>query len=137
MTNLEKGKKLIGESEELLKESKRAYQSSLYNITVRRSQETVELALKGLLVILGIEYPKIHDVGMVFYEQVIIKGVKIEEKDLEKIKFISSRLVKEREASFYMERDYDKEETEEALEDAEFVFSKINQLVKSVNFREF
>lgn len=100
MTNLERGKKLIQESGELLKEAKRAYQSSQYNIVVRRSQETVELALKGLLIILGIEYPKIHDVGTVFYEQVKAKGVKIEEKDLEKIKFISSQLTKEREASF-------------------------------------
>jgi HEPN domain-containing protein len=132
MTNLERGKKLIGESEELLKEAKRAYQSSLYNIAVRRSQETVELTLKGLLIILGIEYPKIHDVGTVFYEQVKAKGVKIEEKDLEKIKFISSQLTKEREASFYMEKDYIKEEAEEAKEDAEFVFSQINKVVKFI-----
>jgi len=136
MTNLERGKKLINESEELLKEAKRAYQSSQYNIAVRRAQETVELALKGLLIILGIEYPKIHDVGTVFYEQVKAKGVKIEEKDLEKIKFISSQLTKEREASFYMEKDYIKEEAEEASEGAEFVFSQIKKLVKSVNFRK-
>jgi len=129
MTNLERGKKLISEAEELLEEAKRAYQSSLYNIAVRRSQETVELALKGLLIILGIEYPKIHDVGTVFYEQVKAKGVKIEEKDLEKIKFISSQLTKEREASFYMEKDYIKEE---AKEDAEFVFSQINKVVKFI-----
>lgn len=136
MTNLERGKKLIQESGELLKEAKRAYQSSQYNIVVRRSQETVELALKGLLIILGIEYPKIHDVGTVFYEQVKAKGVKIEEKDLEKIKFISSQLTKEREASFYMEKDYIQEEAEEALEGAEFVFSLVNKLVESMHFRK-
>lgn len=102
---------------------------------VRRSQETVELALKGLLMILGIDYPKIHDVGMVFYEQAKPKGVKIEEKDLERIKFISSQLVKEREASFYLEKDYAKEEAEEASESAEFVFSQINKLVKSAKFK--
>ena len=132
MTNVEKGKKLISESGELLKEAKRAYQSSLYNIAVRRSQETVELALKGLLIILGIEYPKIHDVGTVFYEQAKAKGIKIEEKDLEKIKFVSSQLAKEREASFYMEKDYIKEEAKEASEGAQFVFSKINKAVKFV-----
>lgn len=136
MTNLERGKKLIQESGELLKEAKRAYQSSQYNIVVRRSQETVELALKGLLIILGIEYPKIHNVGTVFYEQVKAKGVKIEEKDLEKIKFISSQLTKEREASFYMEKDYIQEEAEEALEGAEFVFSLVNKLVESMHFRK-
>jgi len=132
MTNVEKGKKLISESGELLKEAKRAYQSSLYNIAVRRSQETVELALKGLLIILGIEYPKIHDVGTIFYEQAKAKGIKIEEKDLEKIKFVSSQLAKEREASFYMEKDYIKEEAKEASEGAQFVFSKINKAVKFV-----
>ncbi len=134
MTNVERGKKLISESGELLKEAKRTFQNSLYNLTVRRSQETVELALKGLLIILGVEYPKIHDVGTVFYEQTKAKGIRIEEKDLEKIKLISSQLAKEREASFYMEKDYIKEEAEEAKEGAEFVFSQINNLVKSVNF---
>lgn len=134
MTNLERGKKLFRESEELLKEAKRAYQSSRYNIAVRRSQETVELALKGLLIILGIEYPKMHDVGTVFYEQTKAKGIRIEQKDLEKIKLISSQLAKEREASFYMEKDYIKEEAEETLEGAEFVFSQINDLLKSVSF---
>ena len=136
MTNLERGKKLIAESGELLKEAKRACQSSLYNIAVRRSQETVELGLKGLLMIMGIEYPKIHDVGMVFYEQAKKKAVKIEEKDLERIKSVSSQLAKEREASFYMEKDYIREEAEEASEAAEFVFSKITEIMKSADFRE-
>lgn len=132
MTNLERGNKLISQAEELLKEAKRAYQNSQYNIAVRRSQETVELALKGLLIILGIEYPKKHDVGAVFYEQAQAKGVKIKEKNLEKIKFISSQLAKEREASFYMEKDYMKEEAEEASEGAEFVLSQVNKLAKFV-----
>jgi HEPN domain-containing protein len=72
--------------------------------------------------------------GWFFYEQVKAKGVKIEEKDLEKIKLISSQLTKEREASFYMEKDYMQEETEEALEGAEFVFSLVNKLVESMHF---
>jgi len=132
MTNLERGNKLIIQAGELLKEAKRAYQNSRYNIAVRRSQETVELALKGLLIILGIEYPKIHDVGTVFYEQTQAKGVEIKEKNLEKIRFISSQLAKEREASFYMEKDYMKEEAEEALEGANFVLSQVNKLAKFV-----
>lgn len=132
MTNLERGNKLIIQAGGLLKEAKRAYQNSQYNIAVRRSQETVELALKGLLIILGIEYPKKHDVGAVFYEQTQAKGVEIKEKNLEKIKFISSQLAKEREASFYMEKDYMKEEAEEASEGAEFVLSQVNKLAKFV-----
>lgn len=136
MTNWERGKKLISESEELLEEAKRAYQSSLYNIGVRRSQEVVELALKGLLIMLGIEYPKIHDVGTVFHEQIKAKVIKMDEEDLEKIRVISSQLTKEREASFYMEKDYIQEEAEEALEGAEFVFSQVDKLVKSVGSKE-
>ena len=136
MTNLERGKKLIAESGELLKEAKRACQGLLYNIAVRRSQETVELALKGVLIILGVEYPKIHDVGTVFCEQAKTKGIEIEKKDLDRIEFISSHLAKEREASFYMEKDYIKEEAEEASQGAEFVFSKITEIMKSADFRE-
>ena len=34
-----------------------------YPESVRYSQEAVELSLKAVLRILGIEYPKVHDVG--------------------------------------------------------------------------
>ena len=34
-----------------------------YSDVVREAQEVVELALKGVLRVLGVEPPKIHDVG--------------------------------------------------------------------------
>lgn len=38
-----------------------------YPETVRYSQEAVEISLKSVLRIIGIEYPKVHDVGDILY----------------------------------------------------------------------
>ena len=47
------------------------FKKNAYSDVIRESQETVELALKGMLRFVGVEPPKIHDVG----------GLLIEHKD--------------------------------------------------------
>ena len=44
-----------------------AFKRGDYPETVRYSQEAVELSLKSVLRIIGIEYPKVHDVGDIIY----------------------------------------------------------------------
>ncbi|MFQ5763061.1 MAG: HEPN domain-containing protein, partial [Candidatus Bathyarchaeia archaeon] len=46
-----------------LKEAEAAFTDGDYATCVRRSQETVEMSLKGVLRMLGLEYPTRHDVG--------------------------------------------------------------------------
>ncbi len=41
-----------------LKETKEALNEGIYHRAIRRAQEGVELALKAILRLLGIEYPK-------------------------------------------------------------------------------
>ncbi len=44
-----------------------AFKRGDYPETVRYSQEAVELSLKSVLRIIGVEYPKVHDVGDIIY----------------------------------------------------------------------
>ena len=71
MNNFESGKDLILTAKRIMeRDLQEAWQDNDANIVVRRAQEVVELVLKGALKILGIEYPKIHDVGKIFEQMV-------------------------------------------------------------------
>jgi HEPN domain-containing protein len=50
-------------AERYLKEARNAYVEEDFPTTIRRSQETVELSVKAALRLLGIEYPRKHDVS--------------------------------------------------------------------------
>jgi len=66
-TNWEQGEKLLKEAQWIFeRDLKMAADEENYNLAVRRAQEVVELALKGCLRIVGIDFPKVHDAGYVF-----------------------------------------------------------------------
>ena len=130
-TNKEVGMKLIEEAGGIRnRDLNSAWVARDYNMTVRRAQEVVELVLKGVLEILGVDYPKIHDVGHIFAEQVIKKSFPVEEDALEKIEEISFWLAEARAPSFYFERDYTEEDARKAFEDASFVYEAIKSALK-------
>lgn len=108
-------KSLSGELKRIIKRDiESALQEDDFNMVVRRAQESVELILKGALKILGIEYPKIHDVGMLFSEVVQRKIGDVNISKLGKIVHISTLLCEDRAPAFYGERSYGKEEAEES-----------------------
>jgi len=135
MTNMENGEKLIKEGQRILRRDvAEAYIDGSYNICVRRAQESVELMLKGFLQVLGIEYPKVHDVGAIFAERVMITFPETESAFLEQIREISQRLANDREPSFYFERLYSEADARKAQQDAqqvsefvEVLFTKFKQ----------
>jgi len=53
----------LKDAEHSLVEARRAARSKMYHRAVRRAQESTELALKAVLRLIGVEYPKEHDVG--------------------------------------------------------------------------
>jgi len=75
-----------------------------YSDVVRESQEVVELALKGMLRLLGIEPPKWHDVGGFLLEYSDRFPVELRD-GLPALAADSAWLRKEREFSFYGEID--------------------------------
>ncbi len=131
MNNREKGKVLILRAERVIKRDlEGAVKDKDFDMVVRRAQEAVELVLKGALTILGIEYPKIHDVGKVFADVVQRKVGTMESEILEKIIHISTRLSENRAPAFYGERSYGEGEAKEAHCDALFVLDRVKELLK-------
>lgn len=58
----EEGLRLVREAESIFKrDALGALNEKDFNMVVRRAQEAVELALKGGLKIMGVDYPKVHD----------------------------------------------------------------------------
>lgn len=101
-----------------------------YSDVVREAQELVELLLKAVLRAVGVEVPKVHDVGRTLEKYRHLLPPVLSEK-LNEIKRISKRLRKERELSFYGAEDfipteeYDLEDAQEAIKDAEFIFNTV------------
>ena len=60
MSNDERGRKLLAAAQESLAEMSAALARDSWNITVRHAQEVVELAVKGVLSYLCIDYPKVR-----------------------------------------------------------------------------
>lgn len=106
-----------------------------YSDVVREAQELVELALKGMLRSVGIEPPKLHDVGglLVEHSERFSEEIQGHIRDLARI---SKRLRKERELAFYGDLDfiptneYSEEDAQRARSDAELVLGAARRVIK-------
>jgi len=136
MNNFGRGKKLIDEAKDCYLDLSEAYKRKSWNLVIRRAQEVVELCLKGILKMMGIEYPKIHDVGELFARVVRGKIIDIEEEKIKKIKETSANLSRERSRAFYMERDFNKSEAEKAKEDAEKILNWTKRLAIKISNKD-
>ena len=131
MNNFESGKDLILTAKRIMeRDLQKALEDKDDNMVVRRAQEVVELTLKGTLKILGIEYPKIHDVGKIFEQTVKRKIGGLDEAVMKRIVRISARLAEDRGPSFYGEKIFKREEAEEAYSEAKFVFDEVVKILK-------
>jgi HEPN domain-containing protein len=125
-SNRDLGKRLIAQAGNILRwELKAAVENKDWNLAVRRSQEVVELTLKGALKMLGIDFPKVHDVGMIFSDGAKEKGVSLSQDTLQRIQQISKWLAEARAPAFYVERSYTKEDASKARGDALFTLQAI------------
>lgn len=106
-----------------------------YSDVVREAQELVELALKGMLRSIGIEPPKLHDVGSLLLEhrERFPETVQTQLADLASI---SKRLRKERELAFYGDLDfipteeYSYEDAHEARQEAQRVLQAAHRVIR-------
>ena len=123
------GIKLIDQAQAILdRDVETAYRAGDFNLTVRRAQEVVELSLKGGLKILGVDYPKIHDVAPVFSKNAKTKIEKENAAVLQRIEQISKWLGLARAPSFYLEREYVEEDARKALKDSKFVLNSVREI---------
>jgi HEPN domain-containing protein len=126
MTNRDLAKSYIWKAETRLDALEALRKRQNYSDVVREAQETVELALKGMLRAIGVEPPKYHDVGGLLLEHGDRFTTTIS-KELKRAAVISKRLRKERELAFYGDIDfipteeYTEEDARQAIEDAKWV----------------
>ena len=132
MTNFDIYEKLISMAKISYRDLINAYVDGVWNAVIRRSQEVVELYLKAMLKLMCIEYPKSHDVGVVFTRACLRKGVNIDHNELAKIEKLSNDLAEKRGPAFYMEEIYTQEDAEKAKADAEFVMNFAESLSKKL-----
>lgn len=118
MTNQEKTDKLFRGANWAFQDMGRALEQGEWNIAIRRAQEVVETTLKGLLTLMGADYPKEHDPSKVFARIVRERGLEVPDEILKEIQTLSADLTRKRAPAFYFEVDIAPEEARLAAEGA-------------------
>lgn len=129
-----------------IEDAERSYREAKFNLDegafhrcVRRAQECVELSLKGMLRLMGIEYPRSHDVSVALdkaKEEVNLPDWL--KKEIDKLKKISTYLAIRRGPAFYgdekafipPEELYSEEDAREALNMAFRVLETAKKLLQ-------
>lgn len=114
-----------------------------YAFTVCQSQEAVELSLKGALRLLGIDFPKWHDISEVLLKEKEKFPTEFQDV-LPKLAIISSLLTKKREPAMYGDEEnksppskiFNKKDAEDALKEAKFCLNFVEELFKQINNEE-
>lgn len=124
----------------ILDEARRLADRQLWNLVVRRCQETTELALKGALLWATLDVPKTHDVSALL-RQYSERFPPPFTAHIPQLASISRALRVERERSFYgdevsglpPETLYSQDDAQQALEKATFVLTVCRQLFPEIN----
>ena len=96
----------------------------------------MELGVKGLLRIVGVEYPKSHRVGKVLVNSPLKD--KVDPEVLKTIARITDMLAQEREVAFYgtehkpAQELFTNTDAESAIKDSRFVINAIEQAIKDI-----
>jgi len=127
------GRSYVEDAKIILEEAEESFKKGYNHRTIRKCQESVELALKGILRVVGIEYPKSHRIGVVLKDSALKE--KLDEGTLEKIIAITDRLADEREIAFYgsdklSAKDmFDEDDASEALADIHYIMKIIDKFL--------
>ncbi len=137
MTSEDLAQSYLIKAEKRLKILEILLQEEDYSDVVREAQEIVELSLKGMMRYVGIEPPKIHDVGGLLLEHRNLFPEDIS-RCLDRLAYISKKLRKERELAFYGDVDfipteeYSDADAKEAIENADFVVKTARSLIRGI-----
>lgn len=117
--------------------SEAAFSRGEYPDVVRHSQECVEFSIKAILRLVGVEYPKKHEVSDVMLE---VKEMFPEwlQRDINRMAEISKKLAMEREPSVYGEEEtgvppsklFGEKEAEAALNEAREVYERCEKFFR-------
>ncbi|MEN3010619.1 MAG: HEPN domain-containing protein [Candidatus Bipolaricaulaceae bacterium] len=137
MTQGDLAKRDLRRAELILEEARAYLQKKAWNLVVRRAQEATELALKAALRSVGVEPPRVHDVGPALREHSQRFPAFFVEA-IPKLASISRALRNERETSLYgdvetgtpPEELYFESDAWEALDKTDFVLRICQRLVE-------
>ena len=118
MTNHEKAEPLLGRAPRVYQEVERSLKDGDWGLALRRAQEVIELVLKGLLLLMGVDYPKTHDPALTFFRITRERGLEIEPALENQIISLSRKLAEERAPAFYGEIEISEGEAHAAAEGA-------------------
>jgi hypothetical protein len=137
VTNVSLAEAYLVKAQKRLKILRVLLDEAAYSDVVCEAQELVEPALKGMLRQVGIEPPKWHDVGDMLREYRQRYPPPVAER-IDRLAQISSWLRKEREFAFYGDIDfipterYTQADADRAIEDATFVVSTAEAVIKKL-----
>ena len=137
MNNLELADQYIRQAEVRIKHSSEAIEDGEYPYVIRQAQESVELALKGALRLIGVEPPKWHDLGP------LLKDLRKRFPEwfrsmIDEFASISRELRREREPAMYGDEEtatppyklYSRSDAERALRNARRVVESCRRLLE-------
>ncbi len=127
MNNIKRSELLFTAATECLNHAQSSFDRGAWNMSVRRSQEAVELDLTAILALMGVHYPKDHDQAPLAKRILAANGFDLGES-ADKIERISIDLSRKRGPALHQEEGYEKPDAEKALEDVKFVISKIQEV---------
>ena len=129
MNSEKAAKSYFSDARLIFHEASDSQEAGHYHRTVRKCQESVELALKGLLRLVGVEYPRSHRISGVLTH---LQLSEVATADLARAAEICDNLADDREPSFYgtdeetPEERYDRNDGDRALADCEFVIHLVH-----------
>jgi HEPN domain-containing protein len=119
----------------ILDEAQQSFEHEHWHRTVRKAQESVELALKGLLRWAGIEYSKIHKISESLKHPKLQAMLTLEE--LKRFAIIADNLALNRGLAFYGSEDtevgaselFDREAAQKALDECRLIVLRVAAIV--------
>ena len=134
MTNSDLARSYLDKCRKRLRALRVLHEEAAWSDVIREAQELVELASKGMLRAIGIEPPRLPDVGGLLEEHRDKLPESVRE-DVGRLAAISLKLRKERELAFYGDIDYipteqySREDSRQALADAIWVLEVAERLI--------
>lgn len=133
MKNADLGRDYVSRAAKRLKAVETLFELETWADVVRESQEVVELAMKGLLRVAGVEPPRLHDVSdlIVEYRSAFPPALR---RKLARMAEVSRGLRRDRELAFYGSEDltpshfYKETDARTAMDGARFVVRSASSL---------
>lgn len=129
MRNIDQAKAYFNDANAVFEEAKQALGHKNLNLTIRRAQETVELAIRGLLILRGIDTPPTRDLSEVLLS-IDPERLSMHKKDIIHLAKINHTLAQESKTAYYgLQRDkpeeelFSEERANQTVEDAKEVLN--------------